>query len=145
MDRTNLNIVGVNAYYENGIISTEKKHLKIAVLKVKYSDGSWDTIYRRLVNHKMSNLNNYIEEYKSIGLNQMKQLSNIVNNDEQKIFELYFKKYLRNDLNINISISISSYIENKKQYVTTKIKYAFHQFKNLRNIYLENVTLKIVK
>ena len=94
----NLNVIGVKTYFENAKISTKEKSFKIAVMKVKYEDYSEEIILRHALSDKFSDLN----QYKDIELSQIKQISNIIEESQKPIFKLYLKKYIKNNLDMDV-------------------------------------------
>ena len=94
-----MNIIEIKTYFEKAKISTNEKTFKIAVLKVRYEDGSEEIIMRHALKNKMYDLN----QYKDIDINQIKQISSIIDEKQKPIYELYLKKYIKNNLNINAS------------------------------------------
>ena len=110
----NLNVIGVKTYFENVKMSTSEKSFKIAVMKVKYEDYSEEIVLRHALNNKLSDLN----QYEDIDINQIKQISNIIDENQKPIFELYLKKYIKN----NLSVSVSNNNLKEKVNIFTRIK-----------------------
>lgn len=130
MNKQILDIVEVKTYYEKAVVSSNNSSFKIAVLKVKFSDGNWDTIFRSVSSHRAlsSDEIGFIEQYKTLDMNQIRQISCLLGDKEQKIFGLYLKKYLKYDLNINTFIAkrnMRLYVENKKTNILEKTKDIF--------------------
>ena len=118
MNKGNLSIIEVKTYYEKAIVSTNNSTFKVAVLKVKYSDGNWETIFRNVLSRTTLTAQevSFIEQYKTLDLNQIRQISHLLSNKEQRIFGLYLRKYLKHDLNIEAFVAkrnMRLYIENK--------------------------------
>lgn len=132
MNKENLNIIGVKSYIEKAFVATDNTSFKVAVLKVRYSDGEWDIIFRKVITH--TTLTNkeikYIEEYKGVSAKQIRQISSILKQNEQKIFGMYLKRYLKTDLNINSFVTkrnYKNYIESKKTNFLVKFKSLFQK------------------
>ena len=151
METTNLNIIAVKAYLENCRVFNKSLTFKTAVLKVRYDNGSWDTIFRKVLNYAPLSISekNFMEQYKALDFNQVGQISYLLDEKGQKIFGLYLKKYFKYDLNINTFIAKRSkkqYFESKMSDVLAKTKSAVQHvtlsLKKLRvyNINSENVT-----
>lgn len=132
MNKENLNIIGVKSYIEKAYVATDNTSFKVAVLKVRYSDGEWGIIFRKIISH--TTLTNreakYIEEYKGVSAKQLRQISSMLEQGEQKIFGLYLKRYLKTDLNISSFVTkrnYKNYIETKKINVLSKIRTVFRK------------------
>jgi len=122
-----MNIIEAKAYYEKTRISTSNISYKTAVLKVRYDNGTWQTIYRHVLNNRKYA---YIEEYKGMDLEQIKQVSCLINDKDEKIFKLYFRKYLKEDMNINtltVNSDLKLYVENKRDLIKDKVKLIIKQ------------------
>lgn len=138
MNKGNLDIIEVKAYYEKAVVSSNNSSFKIAVLKVKFSDDNWETIFRSAISHRTlsSEEISFIEQYKTLDMNQIRQISCLLGDKEQNIFGLYLKKYLKYDLNINTFIAkrnMRLYVENKKTDIIEKTKDVFQNIStNLR-------------
>ncbi|MBE6149659.1 MAG: hypothetical protein E7170_02920 [Firmicutes bacterium] len=138
MNKERLDITGVKAYIEKAYVATDNTSFKVAVLKVRYSDGGWDIIFRKIITHTTltSREAKYIEEYKGVSAKQIKQISSILKQKEQKIFGLYLKKYLKTDLNISSFVTkrnYKNYIETKKCSFLTKFKTLFRKNSTISN------------
>lgn len=116
-----MNIMEVKAYLEKAKLSTSNKTFKIAVLKVRYEDGSSEIIFRQVLKNKMDMYG--LEKYKDIDLNQVKQISNIINEEQKPIFDLYLNKYLKSNLNIDTySVKRNIKLGDKTKGLSLKIK-----------------------
>lgn len=99
---SNLRVIKIRAYYEKTRVILQNEIYKTAVLKIRYSDGRWTTIFRKVVNNTKPKINNLIDEFISLSFEEVRQILSFVNDKTRNICNLYFGEYIKRNFNNKI-------------------------------------------
>jgi len=149
----NLQVIEVKAYYEKTRDFTLNKSYKTAVLKVRYSNGDWVTIFRKIINDVKNEINKFVSEFVLVKLEHMKQILNLITKKMRNIFDLYLLEYMKykidkscDDIDL-LPLDKQILIRLKKRLRLIKLELGINKIERVRiyTVELENTMCDIIE